>query len=536
MKRWVGPGIFLILLAVTIVCLGSAASSTGVAIGESAHMDAAKAIGGWFNQIGLGQTSFFEQRARDAAWSPVHSHATLPTLLSAFVWHIATSGYAWWSELLSLRLGYVLITAFSVPLLFALVAPVWGRRPALLACAFLALVPRAMHQAALAEPQAVTVTGWLLVLVCYARARRAQRRLGSLVWSLATGLALGLAVAISHGALVVLVALVVHTLWTERHALRPMLREGLLPLPATLLSSVMLAPVVFYFGTPWLWHDAAARGRPMFISAFSASPGADAYTWSFGALSVLSSVPAVTLFAAALGLAVVVGPRRLRSWACDEQTWDRGGGALVVVGLAVAVAWPWLTPASMHASPPGWLPTLPFVAALAGVGMDRTLRELSSRVRNRPLALRLAVSLGVGALCLAAPLWQTLRQSTTRSAAFTPLSGGPAWVARRHEQPPLHDGSPTIAFASTIDSLGRSTLSVYSPEVPFEVWMGMKHRGILRTTLRAAKSPAQADLVLVGAGDDALGQASKAGRVPKRLATVQRDGVVLLSLYEMSRR
>jgi len=336
----------------------------------------------------------------------------------------------------------------------------------------------------------------------------------------------------------VLVALVVHTLWTERHTLRPMLREGLLPLPATLLSCVALAPVVFYFGTPWLWHDAAARGRPMLISAFSASPGADAYTWSFGVLSVLSSVPAVTLFAAALGLAVIVGPRRLRSWACDEQTSDRDGeGALVVVGLAVALAWPWLTPASMHASPPGWLPALPFVAALAGVGLDRTLRELSSRVRHRPLALRLAVSLGVGALCLAVPLWQTLRQSTTRSAAFTPLSGGPAWVARRNKQPSLHDGSPAIAFASTIDSLGRSTLSVYGPEVPLEVWMGMKRRGLLRTTLRGAKNPAQADLLLVGgAGEDALGQASSAGRVPKRLATVQRDGVVLLSLYEMSRR
>jgi hypothetical protein len=523
--RWLDPLLFIATFALSSAILVLSSGHTGIAAGESARLDAARAIGVWFDQIALGESSFFAQPARDAAWSPVHAHVTLPTLLSALVWHVATSGYDVLGELSSLRSGHVLLAALSVPLLYALVAPALGRTVAWLALPFFFLVPRALHHASLADPGVVTVTGWLLVLVCYARARRAlhgQRRWASTAWMIASGLSLGAGVASSHGVLAVLLVVVLHTLWMERRTLRAMVGEGWMPLPVVVLPMAVLAPVAYVASTPWLWHQSAERVRPLFVRAFSAGPDADAHAAWQGALSLVVSVPAVTLFAATLGLAVLVGPARLRSWARDDRGSDGEVEALLVLGLMVAVGWPVVAPASLHASPPPWLVTLPFVAGLAAVGLDRTLRELRSRASRR--ALRVGLPLAAGMMLFGVAVWQTVRQPSTRSAAFTPLAGGPRWVLSAPAGLRAHDGSIARDLAPAIDGLGASEVSLFSPAIPDDVWLGMQRRGVMRTRVRMVREAGRADLWVLGPG----GSDGHAGPI----ASVMRDGVVLVRLVD----
>jgi 4-amino-4-deoxy-L-arabinose transferase-like glycosyltransferase len=523
--RWLDPLLFVAIFALSAAILAASSAHTGIAVGESARLDAARAIGVWFDQIGLGESSLFAQPARDAAWSSVHAHVTLPTLLSALVWHVATSGFDLLGELSSLRSGHVLLAALSVPLLYALLAPALGRTVAWLALPFLTLVPRALHQASLADPGAVTVTGWLLVLVCYARGRsasRGQQRWASAAWMVASGVSLGAGVAASHGVLTVVLVVALHTLWMDRRNLRAMVGEGWMPLPAVVLPMAVLAPAAYFVSTPWLWHQSAERIRPVFVHAFSAGPDADAHGAWQGALSLVVSAPAVTLFAAALGLAVLVGPARLRSWARDGRSSDGEVEALLVIGLVVAVGWPVVAPASLHASPPPWLVALPFVAGLAAVGLDRTLRELRSRASRR--ALRVGLPLAAGMMLFGVALWQTARQPSTRAAAFTPLAGGPAWVLSAPAGLRVHDGSVARDLAPVIDDLGVSELSLFSPAIPDDVWLGMQRRGVMRTRVRMVRESGRADLWVLGSG-------AGEGHVPP-IASVVRDGVELVRLID----
>lgn len=530
---WLDSLLFLLLLFVGGAGLALVASATGVASGESVHHEAARSLGLWFDEIGRGESSFFDRAARERVWAPVHAHVSLPTMLSGLVWHVATSGYAWWGELLSLRLGYAWIAALSLPLLYGLVAPAWGRRAALLSAAFLAFVPRALHQAALADPQAVTVTGWLLVLLLYARARRAicDARPGiAVLWSLGAAAALGAGLASSKSTLAVLIVLTLHTLWAERRNLRVASPGGLIPVPATILPILVLAPAAFLLATPWLWNGTAERLSPMLVRAFTPSSPKGEYGWWFGLLSVVASLPAVTLFAAALGSAVTVGPDRFRRWASKEAPAHDELGSLVVVGLAVGVGWVTLAPSSVQTSPPSWLLAVPFLAALAGLGLDRTLREVGTLLGNRSPWLRSGLAWALGLWVLSGPACQTLSQSQSRSAAFPPLSGGSAWVASS-ERLPLHDGSVAVGLVASIDALDRSHLTVFSPEVPAEVWAGMHRRGQMRTVVKNVGNPEQADLLVVGPRD--ADRLDKPGSRPRRhLARVQRDGLVLLDAYD----
>ena len=526
---WLDPLLFVALFAVSAAILAASSAHTGIAVGESARLDAARAIGVWFDQVGLGESSLFAQPARDAAWSPVHAHVTLPTLLSAFVWHVATSGFDLLGELSSLRSGHVLLAALSVPLLYALLAPALGRTVAVLALPFLTLVPRALHQASLADPGVVTMSGWLLVLVCHARARRAshgQRRWASAAWMIGAGVSLGVGVAASHGVLTVLLVVALHTIWMERRNLRAMVVEGWMPLPAVVVPMALLAPAAYFVSTPWLWHQSAERIRPVFVRAFSAGADADAHGAWQGALSLVVSVPAVTIFAAALGLAVLVGPARLRGWARDDRSSDGEVEALLVIGLVVAVGWPVVAPASLHASPPPWVVALPFLAGLGAVGLDRTLRELRSRASGR--ALRAGLPLATSMVLFGVALWQTARQPSTRSAAFTPLAGGPGWVLSAPAGLRVHDGSVARDLAPVIDDLGVFEVSLFSPAIPDDVWLGMQRRGVMRTRVRTVREPGRADLWV-------LGPRGSEGHV-QPIASVVRDGVVLVRLVDARRR
>ena len=533
--RWVDWVVAFCVACATWTILFLVARETGPAVPEADTLRAVRAVGAWFDRIGSGDLRWTDAPPRDHALREAGPALTLPALLSALVWHIATSGYGWLREVVSFRAGTVLFSGLGLPLLILLVLPHWGRRAAWFACAAMLFVPRFVHMASLAAGPAVSATAWLLVLVPYARSRRSS----GWGWTVWTGLAIGVACAITPSALALVLVLLVHTAWDRRTTLPTMLGTGLVPLPASLLSGATLGVGVYYACSGWLWaHPGDALVKLLAGGPKAAEPVAG---WSFPFNAIVMSVPTVTLALALVGAVVVAGPPRARAWGRPQGEGDDDGGlgALVLVALVVAIAWTSVAPASLATQPPAWLMFLPLVAALAGRGLDRSMRACEELLRERGRALRGTLVSGLAVLAIAVPALETVRQPDTRSAAFIPLMGGPS-VVRAIPGFPLHDGSLARALAASVDGLQRPSVALHGNAIPFETWELFRTLGWMRTRVRPAKSVAAADVVVLG-GTDAeraglLREVEGTGRDARRLSAVERDGATLAELYTLARR
>ncbi|HNS97136.1 MAG TPA: hypothetical protein PKL73_09330 [Polyangiaceae bacterium] len=520
---WLDRAIVLGLYLLAVAVLAYHARQAGIGADESAYLDAGRRVGEWFDRIGSAESSFFTQADRDAVWAPVHAVVNASTLLSALVWHVAFSGFDVLGECVSLRLGTVLLNAFSVPLLYALLTPGLGRKVGGLSVLLWMLVVRAQHEASLANPGVVAMTGSLAVLVAHGRARSAGRenRMGkSAAWMAVAGLLLGVGVAVSHATIVVLLVLFTNSLWLQRKRLREMLRGGDVPVPSSMVFFAIFAPLAYGLATPWLWHDTAARIRPMLVRAFS--PGTQAQGIGHTALSLVLSTPMVIVLGALVGIAVTIGPSRWRGWGKKETTGDDETPALLIVGLLTGLGWTWLLPGSMQPKAPLWLFCLPFMVGLAAMGWERALRWgqrfLADPSWRRRVGVGLWVSLAAGGV------WLTVGRPLTSSAAFFPVFLGPRVVASSPAGLRLHDGSVVRAFVPLIDELGVSETTVYSPSVPEDVWAGYQRWAGMRTKVRRVSDRERARLWVLDPGQE--------GGNARLVGAVSRDAVMLVRLYD----
>ena len=92
----------------------------------------------------------------------------------------------------------------------------------------------------------------------------------------------------------------------------------------------------------------------------------------------------------------------------------------------------------------------------------------------------------------------------------------------------VHDGSVARDLVPVIDDLGVSEVSLFSPAIPDDVWLGMQRRGVMRTRVRMVRESGRADLWVLGSG-------GSEGHVPP-IASVVRDGVELVRLIDARRR
>jgi hypothetical protein len=540
------PGTINALLAlgvfvVSLVALVLVSRLTPLATHEQRYVAAAKSLGLWFDRFGAEGSEIFGQRVRDTALSPVHAFAQLPAFVSGLVWQVGAHRHTWLQSSMGLRSGLLLFNALGVLLLFMLVQQVWGRRAGLFACALFLLIPRSLHLLATASGEGAAVTAWLLLGVAYLRSLRG----GSMGWTLATGFALGLGLALSTSVLWFAAVLIAHTLWAKRSELRAAGRQGTIPVPSALLAAIVIAPAVFLVCSPWLWHETGVRLRQLFTTSLapSVSPTyyggllihAPPFPKSFGLRSVLLSLPTVTVVLTGAGAAVVA--RRWWLGRSDAAQQDRVSlGALIAIALVFVIGWPAISPEVLAVFPPRWILALPWIGALAGLGLDTVVTLTRELLEGRKVWFRRLVLGGGLVLVLGVPLLESVRGPSTLGAAFSPLSGGPSSVFASRTLP-VHDASMVAKLAPAIDDQGRANASIWAPDVNAEVWEGMRSNGLLKTVLRAANNPREADYVLVsgGAGGDAVvrGLWGRTNSVPWLLGVVDRDGAILLALYRV---
>jgi 4-amino-4-deoxy-L-arabinose transferase-like glycosyltransferase len=421
-----------------VSCLLVTADDLGYARDEGFYVVAAQSYRRWLELLASEPSAALS--AVDRYFAVNHEHPALMKLafsISHWLFHdrlglIAQPGTAY-------RLPSMLLAGLSVAVIY-----LWGRRElgrgaGLVAALSFACLPRVFFHAHLACFDLPVAALGLLTAYCYERSLSSPR----LGWVLGAGVSFGLALGTKHNAWFLPLIFGLHLLVVRGRALAGDLRSGRLGIPRVWLALVVLGPLVFYLGWPWLWSDPLWRvgqyaefhlnheyynieflGRTYYEPPFPR-----AYAWGM----TLSTVPLSTLLLFAVGAATAlrtaVESARRGGWFCGELPSSSATWSLWLIAVVVNYA-PWLSRETpIFGGTKHWMTAYPFLCLLAGLGF----RELSAalvllarsrpRFRQRALVERAVPVLAAGAL-LAAPLAITLDSHPFGLSAYTPIAGG----------------------------------------------------------------------------------------------------------------
>jgi hypothetical protein len=219
-------------------------------------------------------------------------------------------------------------------------------------------------------------------------------------------------------------------------------RRGLRARPLVPLSFVamaLLGPALFYALWPWVWHDTVAR-----VGAYLAFHGAHPHynmeyfgvtyfrpphPLSYPFVMAALTLPATTLALGAVGLwtrVALAAPgrwlARLSLGSPEGRKASQGADLLVIAGMLwpmAIIAWPTVP---IFGGTKHFLPAMPMIAILAGVGLDRAARSVASLV-PRGLARR-AVAAATAIVLLAPAAIETVASHPLALSHYNVLIGG----------------------------------------------------------------------------------------------------------------
>ncbi len=334
----------------------------------------------------------------------------------------------------SMRLPAHLLAGALVAAVYLMGRRVFGRSGALVAAGLAILAPRHFYHAQLSCFDA-PVTAMLGVTTwAYVRAQQTQRWR----WALLSGVLFGLALSTKHNAFFLPPLLLGHALWLRRAVLRgsePALRRwGRYLFQPWALAMATVGPIVYLLLWPYLWFDTVRRFAFYVkfhlhhvhynIEYLGQNFNRPPYPWHYVPVMTLLTLPVVTLFLSLVGVAVWTWRRSDVEIPppADEQ---RAGELPLFV---LSALWPMLiimrpgTP--IFGAEKHWLPSVPFLALLAGAAVAYLLRQLGTSVRaSRVLAPAL-----VGIFLLPAAL-STYRSQPYGLSDYNALAGGPVGAA-----------------------------------------------------------------------------------------------------------
>jgi 4-amino-4-deoxy-L-arabinose transferase-like glycosyltransferase len=348
----------ILLGALTIALLTATAPHIGLTWDEPAYISASESYAAWFARLVTRPRYALSAQGIEEHWTANHEHPPLNKVWCGLVWRIARLLF---DDLTAHRLGNIILAGALVALLYHLVAKEVCRTAGLAAVGALLTMPRFFfhaHLAALDVPAAFVVPSTALA---FWRTRK-RRALSSDVWM---GIIWGLAMATKINAIFVPLTLLVWALVFQRqfHVFRRLVLLGLIGIP------------VFLGVWPWLYRESVPRlleyilfvtvdhwkiGQ-FYLGRFHMPP-----PWHFAFVMTLAVVPLGLTVSYVLGTARALATRRLRAF----------GGLLVICALVPLVALA-IGKSMVYDNDRLFMPTFPFLAALAGIGIDWVARGLT---------------------------------------------------------------------------------------------------------------------------------------------------------------
>ena len=394
-----------------LALLLSTVKNLGYARDEGFYFQAARSYEGWFELLRRDLSRALEPGTVDRYWSVNHEHPAFMKSLFALSHRYLFEGLGVFREQgTAYRFPGMVVSAFGVVVTYA-----WGRRElgkmaGLVAALSLAFMPRVFYHSHLACFDTPVMT--MLLVTSYAYARSLEAGLGSalatgLGWGLVTGVLYGLLLDTKHNAWLLPAAFVLHFALTRgAHAVRE-LRARRMPMPSVFFALLVISPLVFYAGWPWIWHDTARRlreyvafhlGHEYYNMEFLGQtywkpPMPRLYAW----IMTLGTVPAITLILFAIGLSVSV-LSRVPAWRryvpdlAPEQSVARAAEPrdesstpllwLLCLSMCYAPWWSDATP--IFGGTKHWITAYPFLCLFAGRGFSFAAARLAGLVHWQP--------------------------------------------------------------------------------------------------------------------------------------------------------
>ena len=285
---------------------------------------------------------------------------------------------AWLSPLQSARLGPIALFSLAAGAMFYRLARERSLPAAVAGVAALVTLPRLFAHAHFASIDGPLTSCWILAWATFAAARTSRR--GAVLWGVALGATLS---AKATGWIAPIPFLLVTAAYRDRAGMKA-LGVGL---PVAMLA--------FFVLNPPLWHEPIAGSMRFFeLNLHRADqPGLNISTWFLGRMYNLDFplpwyntlfwtavvVPSGTLVLAVVGLGGT--SRRWRS-----ARWEM----LIVANWAILLVVRALPGAPPHDGVRLFLPSLAFLAALAGLGCDDLIGYVARRWPDRRRPVRIA--------------------------------------------------------------------------------------------------------------------------------------------------
>jgi dolichyl-phosphate-mannose-protein mannosyltransferase len=463
------------LALVAVLWLLGVEGREGIGRDEAQYMRAGERYWGWFEELGhnIAQghpTRSLSRAAIDRYWSDnAPDHPVIMKTLYGLSWRAfhtcACTGAARGLHPIPIREKHLTLplfardsTAFRFPaILFSALLVVlvywfargWVGRPAAVAAGVLTLAqPHYFFHAQIACFDAPIATMAFAVGYAYWRSLRDRR------WGVATGVLFGIALGVKHNAWLMPLFLVGHYLWMRRDDFRA---RRLPRVPLAFASMLVLGPMVFYLHWPWLWSAPIARTRAYVLRHLEH----EHYNFEFLGINFNQpptstrlkliratapfvetglTVPVTTLALAAFGAAAFARRRRAAPLVpgtepdaalATRASWTRPGidvdcapGAFMLVQTLGPLAVLAVPSTPIFGGVKHFLAAMPYVAVLAGVGLESVGRAFAGALPDARARLRIAAPAMLAALVCVPAIVETRRSHPDGLGHYNLLAGG----------------------------------------------------------------------------------------------------------------
>jgi len=472
----------------------------GFARDEGFYFHASSQYQRWFEVAFSSWPTAQQQSFIDPIWSANHEHpALMKSLFALSHWYFFDKWHAFADQSTAYRFPGMLMAGICVWVLY-----LWGARaisrPAgiFAACAF-ALMPNVFYHSHLACFDIGITTMWTLALYVYWRS--IGRGWG---YALLVGIVFGLALETKHNAWILPWVIIPHALWTHRRSLAG---KGVVGLPLSVISMVVLGPIIFISLWPWLWSDTVPRIEEYLrfhlnheyynIEYLGQNYFGPPSPRSYMPVMILATVPTVTILLFLLGISNRVQnalKRFVGAAPRDREQTD----LLWALGFLAAVG-PWILSSKtpIFGGTKHWMPAYPFLALFAARGFQIVLARVEKLFADRKENIRLAARATIWATALAAPLVLTAHSHPFGLSAYVPLVGGSQGAADLGLNRQFWGFTTETANIEYLDANAPRGATVFIHDTAWDSWMRMTDEGRIRRDIRGVASPSEAALALV---------------------------------------
>jgi hypothetical protein len=286
-------------------------------------------------------------------------------------------------------------------------------------------------------------------------------------------------------------------------------------IPKAFFAMLVLSPLVFYAGWPWIWHDTLQRlreyaafhlGHEYYNMEFLGHtywkpPMPRLYAW----VMTLATVPGITLVLFAIGLVVCVmaavpawrayvSERSLEATTPQPSTFAEVSTPLLWLLCLLMCYAPWWSDATpIFGGTKHWITAYPFLCLFAGRGFAfaaARIAELSPWRRLTPFTPH-----ALAGCVLWGPLCMMLHSHPWGLSFYTPLVGGAPGAASLGLNRTFW-GYTTGAVQGFINEHAPQHANVYVHDTALQSWEMLREDGRIRQDLRGSLAIAGSSLAL----------------------------------------